>query len=481
MLVDAEPVFTRVASQEMDRAVTELRRLGVDWSVGPDRGTSEVAVEVSTNRPDNRVTAGEPFELRVRVTNRGSAPLYQLRALTKSDHRLFDGRELAFGRLEPGQTREWSTTLGICETREERRTCTLPRDLSDRADGIRIEFAEAHGHAPAPAEIRTTVTALPRPQFAYSVQVADPDGNGDGRLQRGETAKVYLRVRNVGQGRTYDTQANLRNLSGRGILLRAGRFTLEPMAPGDERMVELAFEVLSDFDRDEAKLEVSVADIDLREYVTENLDIPVVRDAGRPTARAGQVTLRDGATMREQPGERGEVVARVRGGGLGVPSQAELDGFVRVDLGGGRPGWVASGDTASGGSGGSLAWHVNHMPPRLEVEHHDVLVTREPTLTLRGLARDDQQVRDVYIFVGSRKVYYHSNRGARNARELRFDTNVQLTGGTNYITVFARESDDVISRETFVVRRDAADGALMETPEYDDHALGAFDDEETEF
>lgn len=90
--------------------------------------------------------------------------------------------------------------------------------------------------------------------------------------------------------------------------------------------------------------------------------------------------------------------------------------------------------------------------------------------------RDDQRVRDLYIFVGSRKVYYQSNRGSDTPREASFQTDVTLNPGINYITVFARESDDVISRETFVVRRDGADGSLLETPQYDDHALGAFDD-----
>jgi hypothetical protein len=34
--------------------------------------------------------------------------------------------------------------------------------------------------------------------------------------------------------------------------------------------------------------------------------------------------------------------------------------------------------------------------------------------------------------------------------------------------VFARESDEVISREVIQIRRDAADGTLMETPRFDE-------------
>ena len=55
--------------------------VGVDWSEGTDQGDSAVRVEVSTSQADNTGTAGEAFNLRVRVTNEGQNPLFQLRVL----------------------------------------------------------------------------------------------------------------------------------------------------------------------------------------------------------------------------------------------------------------------------------------------------------------------------------------------------------------------------------------------------------------
>ncbi len=473
MLREASPVIERLRESEMQRAVAELRRLGVDWSLGADRGPSQVDVQVSTNRPNDTGKAGEPFELRVRATNRGENTLYQLRALTKSDYRLFDQRELVFGKLAPGESREWSTTLGVCETENERRTCKLPLDLPDRADGIRIEFEEGNGNAPPAAEIRTTVEALPRPQFAYSVQVADDvQGNGDGRLSRGESASMYVRIRNVGEGQTYDTQANLRNLSGRGVLLHDGRFHLDPMQPGDERVVRFTFQVLEDFGRDEAKLEVSVVALDVREVVTENVLVPLTESGAAPEPRTGNVSVAEGTVVRSAPSDDAEPVGRIEHGTLSAPAQAELAGWLRVDLGDGRPGWVPSAAVGASGGGGRVAWHTNHMPPDLEVDYGNTLVTREPRLRVRGRASDDQQVRDLYIFVGSQKVYYRSNNGSGNRGRMAFETEVPLHGGVNYVTVFARESDEVISRETFVVRRDGPEGALLETPQHEDDVFG---------
>lgn len=470
MLRRSEPVLDEVRREELAQAVTALRELGVDWSEGSDEGGTTLAVEASTSASGNRGKAGESLDLRVRVTNTGSAPVYRLRAVTHSDFGLFDGRELVFGHLMPGQTREWSTTLGTCERERNAQVCRLPRHLPDRADGIRVEFAEAHGHAPEPVEIRTEIESLPRPRFSYQVHVADNlSGNGDGKLQKGERLSVFLHVRNTGRGRTYDTQANLRNLSGRGVLLRAGRFSLDSLNPGDERTVAFTFEVLPDFDKDVAKLELSLSDQDLREAVTERLEIPVASSGTAPTARRGRVVLREGAPIRATPAPDGAVVAHIRSGSLALPAQAALDGFVRVEMDENRPAWVANQDIISGrpSRGARLEEDLNHMPPEVFVDM-PTLVTRSQTVSIEGRATDERLVRDVYVYIGARKAFYHSNRGSEHPRETRFSTQVALRPGTNYITVVARENDRSMSRRSFVVRRDSQSGALLETPKHAD-------------
>lgn len=470
MLSDAQPVLERVRSEEMSRAVEELEGLNVDWDEGTDQGETTVDVDVTTNRPDDTGRAGEPFDLRVRVTNTGSAPLFQLRGVTRSDFDLFDGRELVFGRLDPGQTREWSTTLGSCESENDQRVCRLPRQLPDRADGIRVEFDEAHGNAPEPAEIRTQVRALPRPRFSYQLQVADNlEGNGDGRVQRGERVTIFMHLQNTGQGRTYETQANLRNLSGEGVLLRAGRFRIDDIQPGEDRRVAFTFEVLPDFERDVAKLEVSVVDTDLREAITERLEIPIAEDGPAPQERSGRVVLGEGAAIRERPSASSPVVAHVRNGNARVPVQAELNGFLRVEIAEDHPGWVAAADVTTDGPDrqATIEDDLNHMPPELSVRMPG-LVTREDTIRVRGTAQDETRVRDLYIYVGARKVFYQSNRDSDTPREATFDTTLELRPGINYVVVVARENDSSISRRAMVIRRDAPDGSLMETPEHQD-------------
>lgn len=473
MLEDAQPVLTAARGRELGAAVAELQRLGVNWDEGTDQGASATRVEVSTSGGDtNTARAGEAFEVRVRVTNEGENPLFRLRAVTKSDNRLFDDRELVFGRLNPGETREWTATLGVCRTRDGERACRLPRDTPFRADGIRVEFTEEHGHAPEAAEIRTTVQALPRPVFSYAVHIADDErGNGDGLMQRGERGSLYLHVRNTGDGASFETHANLRNLSGRGVLLHAGRFRIDNMAPGEERVVQFGFEVLSDFERNDAKLEVSIIDADLREASTEKLEVPIAGDGEAPTAASGHFVVADGTVLRASPGADASVVARVSGGALRLPRTATSGAFTRVTLAEGEPAWVPSSASGSG-SGGQVSIVMNRVPPSVGLSGTPDLVTRESSITLRGEAQDDEHVRDMYIFAGARKVFYQSNADGDNPRSLRYEAPIPLHPGINYVTVFARESNDVISRRMMVIRRDGPQGQLLETPRFDDSIFG---------
>jgi carboxyl-terminal processing protease len=146
---------------------------------------------------------------------------------------------------------------------------------------------------------------------------------------------------------------------------------------------------------------------------------------------------------------------------------------VRVSLGDGRPGWVPASQLGSGPASGKLVFDKSRMPPRLTVDYGHTLTTRTRMLKLSGKAVDDARIRDMYIFVGARKVFYLSNSGT-DTKSLPFGAEVPLEPGINYVSVFARENQDVVTRQTFVVRRDGEDGSLLETPEHDTDAFDEF-------
>jgi carboxyl-terminal processing protease len=425
------------------------------------------------------------MNLKLTVTNKGTQTLYRLFASTKSENPMFDNKELVIGKLEPGKTRTTTAPAGWCEVKGHKigttaelpkdainnRQCQIPKDALMRADGVKLHFEEARGHAPADAEIRTTVKSLERPVFAYSYEVIDNrHGNGDGRVQKGEGLTMYLTVKNIGKGRSYETNANLRNLSGEGLLLRDGRFSISDMMPGETRRVAFTFDVEPALTDPEAKVQLQIRDDDLREEVDEKVRLPVldplvvVASGGLQRAKAG------GAELRNTPDAQGRVFARL------PPGQAATvlgttNGYVKLGLGEGRFAFAKSAELEGGGGAPIVATALEdamaHAPPAVEIPQPQ-LATRDTHTLVHGAAIDDAQLLDAYIFVGSRKVFYRSNRNGQDPRRMAFDADLPLRPGVNVVTIVARENPDTTTHRTFIVRRDGANGELLVTPKTDD-------------
>jgi carboxyl-terminal processing protease len=475
---------------EVDKVAEELKNMGIDWSDAPadqtpqPAGSPPAAVEVKleTDRPNNEVTAGDSMTLKLSVTNKGTATLYRLFAVTKSEDPLFDNKELVIGKLEPGRARTVTAPGGWCDfkghlvgssaqpPKDTPRVCLIPKDALTRADGIKFHFDEARGHAPADAELRASVKSLERPVFAYSYEIIDNRrGNGDGRAQKGEDMTMYLTVKNEGKGRAYRAMANLRNLSGEGVLLHDGRFDLSNMMPGDVRRVAFTFDVEPPLQDPEAKVELSIHDEDLREGVDEKVRIPIAEAIAIAASTGTQRAKATGADLFNEPDPSARVFARLPAG-TAAPVVGTASGYVKLALGDGRFGFARAIELEHGGALVSpipLEDTMTHAPPALEISQPQ-LATRDAHTTVHAVASDDTRLLDAYIFVGSRKVFYRSNRNGTDPRRMTFDADLPLRPGVNLVTVVARENPDTQTRRTLVVRRDGPAGELLQTPKTDE-------------
>jgi carboxyl-terminal processing protease len=482
----AKQLIADVRKVELDKVADELKNVGVDWSDAPADVPADkppVEVKLETDRAGNEVMAGDPIQLKVTVTNKGTVPLYRLNGVTKSDNPMFDNKELVIGKLDPGKSKTAIAHLGWCETKghkvgstaptpkDAQRVCSIPKDALMRADGIKVKFEEARGRAPADAETRVTIKSLERPIFAYSYQIADNrKGNGDGRVQKGEGLTLYLTVKNIGRGRSYETQANLRNLSGDGVLLHEGRFDISNMQPGDVRKVHFTFDVEPQLADPEAKVELSVSDRDLRETTVEKVRMPIAPPIAVAAGGGAMKVKGSGAELLQSPDQQSRVFGRLPAG-TSVTVLGSAAGFAKVSLGENRFAFVKLGDLDQGGApaGGAIAFEdaMAHAPPGLELTA-PVLATRDATTVLKGFASDEQRILDAYIFVGARKVFYKSNRNGQDPKKMPFEANLPIRPGVNVVTVVARENPDTTTRRTFIVRRDGPGGELLATPKIDD-------------
>ncbi len=482
----AKGFLERTQDAQVAAIAADLSKLGIDWSAPPkDAGegpkVTDYDVKVETDRKGDTVTAGESMTLKVTVKNNSKSPIYQLRAITKSDSGYYDEKELVFGRLNGGESRSATVPFGWCDIEgrkpgstkplptDAKRTCKLPKDAVERQDVVKVRFHAEGGAAPKEAEIRPTAKSLPRPIFAYTYQIVDNrPGNGDGQLARGEGATMYLTVKNVGKGRSYETQANLRNLTGDGLLLRAGRFDVSNMKPGDVREVAFTFDVLDALSESFAKVEVSVADRDVRAVASEKITIPITRSGLFLNKASGKARVTSDAPVRGQPVDDARVIGDVAKGGV-VEKLGTFGSFTKVKLDGTRFGFLPTGALSDGGGATKvkLQPRLTHSPPMLEVEPA-ALATRSDKVHLQGSATDSDRVLDAYVFVGSRKVFYQSNRKGKDKNKLSFSFDAELSPGINVITVVARESEDTATRRTMIVRRDGPHGEALPTPKSDD-------------
>ncbi len=142
----AHDFIEQTRRDEVAKVSADLAKLGLDWSDAPPdpsqiAASKDLDVKVETDRPNAEVTAGEPMELRVTVTNNGKQPVYRLRGTTESDNPYFENKELVFGKIAPGQSRTAKAPLGWC-------------DVEGRKVGL--DQAQGQERARAPARSRWT-------------------------------------------------------------------------------------------------------------------------------------------------------------------------------------------------------------------------------------------------------------------------------------------------------------------------------------
>lgn len=452
--VDVErlkPVLDSRRRKEVAKLGERLARMGIDWTEGP-AASGDVKLKHVVDIPgDEPLVAGQTAELVVRTTNRGAGSVHRLLATTRSDFRALDDRELAFGKVAPGQTIE------------RRIEFKIPKDVHARLDDVLVTFDDGAGDVIPSAALRLSVEELPKPRFAYTYQLVDDiDGNGDGTLQPGEKVRLLFDIENVGEGASLETFATLKSLSGKDVFLVKGREKLEEVPPGERRVATFEFEVKPGFEGKNARFEVAIMDVDLKVYSVDKLAYPIREPVGWGDSRKGEISIGEPTRVFEAPlPDAREIAALEPGARLEVKGATADGGFTRVMLSPDRPGWIAgAAGTAVEGeadAGAVEAILMINASPDLEIEPVERVV-RRPRIRIRGTATDETRVRNVYVFVGDDKAYFEPNSDPERPGEMNFDATVELEKGQNFITVVAEETPVLDTRKVITVRRDRVDG-----------------------
>ncbi|HKA87543.1 MAG TPA: MXAN_5808 family serine peptidase [Haliangiales bacterium] len=441
-LRDAKSFVARRKAEEEARIAGALGKLELDWTAGKPGG-AHLTAQVVTDRPGNKVKAGDVVGITGTVTNTGASPAYQVHARASSDDWVFDGTELVFGKIEPGAKKSFTMYVKV------------PKDANSRFDEVAWDFLGGDKVDAAPTKV--AIEGLQRPQFAYTYQLIDEAGNGDGMLQLGESARLHVTAKNTGKGAGLLTTAMLRNASGDGVIVNKGRFELKQINPGESKSVDFTFDVKKDFRADEVVLELSVYDTELREGVNEKLHFAVAQPSAGPQPQKGVVKIakRD-VEVREGASEQSPVVGVAKKGAVLAVTGKEGP-WVRVEVEPDHPGFVPASMVApaAGPPTPNAFVPVWRVTPPVVTLAATPLETTQDKVTISGTASDDTHLEDVFVLVSNRdakieakKVFYQSNRGRKSATKMDFSAQIPVWPGSNMITVFARENNDVRTPQT---------------------------------
>jgi hypothetical protein len=145
LLAESKALLVRRKTEEEMRIAAALARVGVDWSLGEPQPGARLVTTFTTDKPANKVLAGDSLTIRGTATNTGTAPAYQVHARARSDDWSFDGTELPFGRLDPGQSQTFTAYVDI-PANAGSRVDRLDWDVTSVGGGVFVRRRKGYSH-----------------------------------------------------------------------------------------------------------------------------------------------------------------------------------------------------------------------------------------------------------------------------------------------------------------------------------------------
>jgi carboxyl-terminal processing protease len=276
----------------------------------------------------------------------------------------------------------------------------------------------------------------------------------------------------MGPGRGLDSWVHLRNLVGESVFLHSGRAKLGELAVDKPTVAELDFEVQKPTADGDVRLQLTVSDNKIGEYVSQKLVFPIYREGAELEEGPAAVKSRGAVDLYAAPRNDAQVVARTEPGAV-FDAEGIVSGWTKVDLGKDRFAYAKSQQLEDYGKA-----------PRKPGKHEDVYLVSPPEITLSttqqqtdgetvhisGTAHDPHGVRDLYItvvnpsrdlFGRAEKVFYQASARPEDGK-LDFAADIPLSPGNNLIQIVAREDEEVIgTKRMWVLRTSGLDEARM--------------------
>lgn len=397
MLRGASRVIQKYQKSQARELKEAFSVVGIDWSDGVNPSQPNLTVDLDLG-VDGKLTAGTQENITLSVTNNGTEPVFQLSGVTRSENPWLDQREFYFGKIEPGESRQYSQRLA------------LHHGYPSSEARVEIELQDKQRKVLAESEIRVETEGKMLPSLSYSLRVYDGvegrgRGNGDGLVDMGEEIHLEVTVQNEGEGPTRDAFVRLKNRSGRDLDLQKGGFSIgerldlkgepcEEFAPGcspilgpDEKFTEsMVFQL--DGLPEEGQWEVDLLIGDNRAY-----DYSVIQQGGFFDF------FQQEEALVIKPGEA-------------------VDGTIR-------------------------------MPPQIEVTRRPDVVSQDGFAVISGVARASGRARDIMVYHGEDKIFYEGGGSAGMVKP--FTVERRLEPGPHSFYILVRDEGGLVSAKSIHV------------------------------
>lgn len=438
--------ITKISKSEEDKIVGKWKLMGIDWSNEKTKGVKpSLAVRITPETPKG--SAGGELETNVEVENTGKTPLYRLMATTKSENPVFEGKELIFGRVNPGEKKSWKTSFEI------------PKWTLTREDEVTLEFEDGNDSKIPDYNFTAGTYGLERPLYAFNYEIVDDGrygsrGNGNGIPEPGEVIAFLVKVKNIGPGRSEKTILTLKNNSGDKIFLEKGRAEFENLAPGESSEAAFTFDVKNtDSPLD---LELQIVDDVFKEGLIGKAVIPGNTEGAVFQKADSTVTVAVADTPVRGGGYNEAPIIALAGQGTTFSGLGQNGVWVKIKINENSSGWIKKekvviSETAppSQPRGSSMLKEIFEAPPVINVTGMPVS-TNSRMITLNGDVNDGDGIELVSVFIGEDKVaLLPSTKTA-----VPVSVNLELENEVNLITIIAKDSTGLLSRQTFVVRKE---------------------------
>ncbi len=442
--------ITKISKGQEDKIVDQWKLMGIDWTNEKTQGAApSLAVRVTPETPKG--SAGGKLDVNFEVENTGTEPVYRLMAATESENPVFDGKELIFGKVKPGEKRAWKTTFEI------------PKWALTREDTVTLKFEDGDDSKIPDYRFTADTFGLERPLYAFNYAIVDDGsrgsrGNGNGIPEPGEIIAFEAKIKNIGPGASEKTILTLKNNSGDKIFLEKGRAEFENFLPGETRDATFTFDVNNtDSPLD---LELQIVDDVFKEGLVGKTIIPGKTDGSAFEKKASTVTIAEADTPIRGGGYQEAPIIALSGQGATFTGLGQSGNWIKIKIDENSTGWVNKekvviSETAGPAqpSGGSLLKETFEAPPVINVTGLPVSTTAG-TITLNGDVIDGDGIELVSVFIGDNKVALLPSA----SKEVPLSVKLKLDDEVNLITIIAKDSNGLLSKQSFVVRKEDQQG-----------------------